>query len=57
MTAGTIHTFATRGEVVSRIIAVMTPEIDELITALHDAGPGASDEIWARYHASIAAPS
>jgi mannose-6-phosphate isomerase-like protein (cupin superfamily) len=57
VTAGTIHTFATRGEVVSRIIAVMTPEIDELITALHDAGPGASDEIWARYHASIAAPS
>jgi mannose-6-phosphate isomerase-like protein (cupin superfamily) len=53
--AGTIHTFATRGPVGSRIIVVMTPEIDELIAALHNPEPGvAKDTIWARHNASIA---
>lgn len=56
--AGTVHTFATHGEAGSRIIAVMTPEIDELIAALHDVSPGTSPEtIWARYNASLAQSS
>ena len=55
--AGTVHTFATVGDAGCRIIAVMTPEVDELVAALHDPGTGmAQDAIWARYHASIAAP-
>ncbi len=51
--AGTVHTFANRGPGQTRNLAVMTPELDELITALHSE-PGASpDEIWARYNASV----
>jgi mannose-6-phosphate isomerase-like protein (cupin superfamily) len=54
--AGTVHTFATHGESGSRIIAVLTPEIDELIRALHDDAGGDSQAIWARYNASVAEP-
>jgi mannose-6-phosphate isomerase-like protein (cupin superfamily) len=53
--AGIVHTFGTHGQAGCRIIAVMTPEIDELIAALHDASPGAeTDAVWARYNASVA---
>lgn len=56
--AGTIHTFGTHGDRPTAMIAVLTPEIDELITALHEAGPGVgTDAVWTRYHASIAAPA
>lgn len=51
--AGTVHTFANRGPGHTRILVVMTPEIAELITALHSE-PGISpDVIWARYNASV----
>jgi quercetin dioxygenase-like cupin family protein len=54
--AGTVHTFATHGDAGSRIIAVMTPEIDQLISALHDSSQDVpSEAIWSRYNASIAA--
>ena len=53
--AGTVHTFATHGDAGSRVVAVMTPEIDELIQALHQGGSTA--ETWARYNASLAQPS
>ena len=50
--AGTVHTFANRGPAAARVLAVMTPEIDALITALHE--PGADmDAIWASHNASV----
>ena len=52
--AGTVHTFATHGEAGSRVIAVMTPEIDELIQALHSGSGEPMAAIWARYNASLA---
>ncbi len=57
VTAGTVHTFASRGPGNCRVLVVMTPEIDELITALHEAGTTQErDAVWARYHASVVAP-
>ncbi len=54
VSAGTVHTFANRGPGNSRILVVMTPEIDRLITALHDAGTAAEkDAMWARFNASV----
>lgn len=54
--AGTVHTFATHGSAASRVIAVMTPEIDELIQALHSGSDEPRADIWARYHACVANP-
>lgn len=51
--AGTVHTFANRGPGQTRVLAVMTPEIDELIAALHSESGTSADEIWARYNASV----
>jgi len=51
--AGTVHTFANRGPGQTRVLAVMTPEIDELITALHSQTGIPANEIWARYNASV----
>jgi uncharacterized cupin superfamily protein len=50
--AGTVHTFANRGPAQARILVVMTPEIDELITALHSEGSDPA-AIWTRYNASV----
>lgn len=52
--AGTVHTFATHGAGGTLVIAVMTPEIDELIQALHGASDEPTAAIWARYNASLA---
>lgn len=52
--AGTVHTFANRGPAATRILVVMTPEIDALISALHS--EEASEAVWARYNASVVAP-
>jgi uncharacterized cupin superfamily protein len=49
--AGTVHTFANRGPAATRILVVMTPEIDALISALH--GGDADAAVWARYNASV----
>lgn len=54
ISAGTVHTFANRGPSVARILVVMTPEIDALVSALH-AGD-ADTAVWARYNASVVAP-
>jgi uncharacterized cupin superfamily protein len=52
--AGTVHTFANRGPGNCRILVVMTPEIDGLITALHDAPTAAEkDAVWGRFNASV----
>jgi len=47
-----VHTFANRGPADARILVVMTPEVDELISALHH--PGDKTEVWARYRSSLA---
>jgi mannose-6-phosphate isomerase-like protein (cupin superfamily) len=52
--AGTTHTFATVGTGGAQVLVVMTPEVDELIQALH----AASDDeeraaVWARYHSEV----
>jgi uncharacterized cupin superfamily protein len=49
--AGTVHTFANRGPAATRILVVMTPEIDALISALHSGKD--DDAVWARYNASV----
>lgn len=52
--AGTVHTFANRGSGDTRVLVVMTPEIDALITALHsDEAGAAADAVWARYNSSV----
>jgi quercetin dioxygenase-like cupin family protein len=52
--AGTVHTFANRGPAASRILTVMTPQIEALISALHAAGTAESrDEVWARHNSSV----
>jgi quercetin dioxygenase-like cupin family protein len=51
--AGTVHTFANRGPAAARVLVVMTPEIDALISALHAGDTDAS--VWARYNASVVA--
>ena len=49
--AGTTHTFATVDGAGARVLAVMTPEVDALVTELHAA---TTDEEraapWARHH-------
>jgi len=49
--AGTVHTFATVDPEGADVIAVMTPEVDHLVTALHAA---ATDEeraaVWEHHH-------
>ncbi|MBM2615972.1 cupin domain-containing protein [Actinoplanes sp. LDG1-06] len=51
--AGTAHTFATVDPDGVDMLAIMTPEVDELVGALHAA---ANDEeraaVWERYHSS-----
>jgi mannose-6-phosphate isomerase-like protein (cupin superfamily) len=49
--AGSVHTFATVGSEPVRVLVVMSPEVDALVTALHGGGAGA--EIWARHHSSL----
>ena len=52
--AGTAHTFATVDGAGARVLAVMTPEVDELVTELHAA---TTDEeraaAWARHHSEV----
>ena len=53
--AGTAHTFATVGEAGAVVLAVMTPEIDQLVTALHEARTGEErDQVWGRYNSALA---
>ena len=57
VSAGTVHTFANRGPDSCRVLVIMTPEIDELIAALHlHSDDQAEDKstVWARYRSSIA---
>jgi len=56
--AGSAHTFATVDDVGARVLAVMTPEIDALVSALHadPEGDGARPDpasVWARHHSEL----
>lgn len=53
ISAGTVHTFANRGPGRTKILVVMTEEIDALITALHSGEEGPAEAVWARYNASV----
>ena len=53
--AGMTHTFATVDPPGADILAIMTPEIDDLVTALH--APMCDDEraaLWAGHRSSLA---
>jgi quercetin dioxygenase-like cupin family protein len=52
--AGTTHTFATVDAEGAQVLAVMTPEVDQLVAALHAAST--DDEradVWARYNSEV----
>jgi mannose-6-phosphate isomerase-like protein (cupin superfamily) len=53
--AGTVHTFATFGDEPVTMVAVMTTEIDDLVTALHQ---GTSEvqrsSIWTTFRSRLA---
>jgi quercetin dioxygenase-like cupin family protein len=55
--AGVVHTFATVDPDGVDVVAVMTPEVDQLITALH-AAPTNEERgaVWGRYNSEVAAP-
>jgi mannose-6-phosphate isomerase-like protein (cupin superfamily) len=52
--AGTTHTFATVDGAGAQVLAIMTPEVDELVRELHTAS---TDEeraaVWVRYHSEV----
>jgi quercetin dioxygenase-like cupin family protein len=52
--AGTAHTFATADPAGADVLAVMTPEIDALVAALHTATDDSERAaIWPRHHARL----
>ena len=54
ITAGTTHTFATIEAAGAQVLVVMTPEVDQLVAALHAVS---TDEeranVWARYNSEV----
>ncbi|WP_203918567.1 cupin domain-containing protein [Rugosimonospora africana] len=52
--AGTTHTFATVDAAGAQVLAVMTPEVDQLVSALHAASSDEERaEVWARYNSEV----
>jgi quercetin dioxygenase-like cupin family protein len=52
--AGTAHTFATADPSGADVLAVMTPEIDALVAALHTATTDTERAaLWKRHHAHL----
>jgi quercetin dioxygenase-like cupin family protein len=52
--AGTTHTFATVDLEGADIIAVMTPEVDQLVAALHSAATAEEQAaVWERYNSAL----
>lgn len=47
--AGTPHTFATVGDASASVLATMTPQIDQLVQALHACSDDERDAVWARH--------
>ena len=52
VSAGTPHTFATVDDEPATVLVTMTPEIDELVHALHEVPPEERDAVWERYNSS-----
>jgi quercetin dioxygenase-like cupin family protein len=53
---GTRHTFRATGDTPSRVLAILTPEVDQLISALHQPGRTAEeiDQAWQRANSELA---
>jgi mannose-6-phosphate isomerase-like protein (cupin superfamily) len=53
---GTAHTFRATGNAPSRVLAILTPEVDRLISALHQPGQTAEqiDQAWQRANSELA---
>ena len=52
--AGTTHTFATVGDDPVSVLAVMTEEVDALVTALHQVTtPAEREAVWARFRSEL----
>jgi mannose-6-phosphate isomerase-like protein (cupin superfamily) len=52
--AGARHTFATVGDVPASVLAVMTPQIADLVDGLHQAeSDQARQALWARYESAV----
>ena len=51
--AGTAHTFATVGDAIAEIVVVMTPQIEALIAALHDAADEDRAAVWSRFNSEV----
>jgi hypothetical protein len=52
--AGTAHTFATLDPAGAEVLVVMTPEVDELVMALHAASTEEERAaVWARYNSAV----
>lgn len=52
--AGSPHTFATVGDEGARVLCVMTPEIDALVSGLHAPGVEHLAAVWAAHRSSLA---
>jgi quercetin dioxygenase-like cupin family protein len=53
--AGTTHTFATVDTAGAEVLAVMTPEVDQLVASLHTAiTDGERAALWERHRSSLA---
>jgi quercetin dioxygenase-like cupin family protein len=53
--AGTRHTFATLDPDGAEVVAVMTPEVDQLVAALHTAATDEErDAVWERHNSALA---
>ena len=53
--AGTTHTFATVGDDPVSVLAVMTPEVDALVQALHRTPADEHPAVWARHRSAVVA--
>jgi len=50
--AGTVHTFTNHGPANCRVLVIMTPEVDQLIAALHEPDQDKAG-VWARFNSSV----
>ncbi len=51
--AGTVHTFATVGELPTSVLVTMTPNIDALVRELHEVPEEERPLVWARHHSRM----
>ena len=51
--AGIVHTFATVDDEGAQILVVMTPEVDDLVTALHSGSIVEPADLWAVHRSAV----